>query len=152
VTSCQRAANSLKDSGRAASLTKLMRTDRHVLTGLVAALAVAAAMPALAASYARRAPGEEIFDNKTVLPIRIVISSNELLTLRRNDRQDVRATVYEGSNVWHDVGLHVKGAAGSRRPIDDTKPALTLAFGKFVPDQRFHDLRKIHLNNSVQDP
>src|SRR6185503_11186054 len=50
------------------------------------------------------------------------------------------------------VGLHVKGAAGSRRPIDDTKPALTLAFGKFVPDQRFHDLRKIHLNNSVQDP
>src|SRR6185503_16845531 len=77
---------------------------------------------------------------------------NELVRLRRNDREDVRATVHEGSNVWQSVGLHVKGAAGSRRPIDDSKPALTLSFGKFIPDQRFHGLRKIHLNNSVQDP
>lgn len=99
----------------------------------------------------KRTPGEEIFDNKTVLPIRIEISSNELATLRRNDRKDVRATVYEGSNVWRDVGLHVKGAAGSRRPIDDQKPALTLSFNRFVPEQKFHGLRKIHLNNSVQD-
>jgi spore coat protein H len=128
-----------------------MRTDHHALTYLVAVLTLAMAMPALAASYGRRVPGEEIFDNKTVLPLRIVIASNELAALRRNDREDVRATVYEGSNVWHDVGLHVKGAAGSRRPIDDAKPALTLAFGKFTPDQKFHGLRKIHLNNSVQD-
>jgi hypothetical protein len=44
-------------------------------------------VPAFAAGYARHAPGEEIFDDKTVLPIRIVISSNELATLRRNDRR-----------------------------------------------------------------
>lgn len=132
-----------------------MRTGRHSLAVIAAALAIAVAMPAFAA-YGRkekRAPGEEIFDNKTVLPIRIEISSNELATLRRNDRQDVRATVHEGSNVWRDVGLHVKGAAGSRRGIDDANdgPALTLSFDRFTPDQRFHGLRKIHLNNSIQD-
>ena len=131
-----------------------MRTRSHSLRVLGVLLAFAIATPVLAASYARkekRAPGEEIFDNKTVLPIRIEISSSELAWLRRGDRQDVRATVYEGSNVWHDVALHVKGAAGSRRPIDDQKPALTLSFNKFTPDQKFHGLRKIHLNNSVQD-
>src|ERR1051325_6429523 len=131
-----------------------MRTRSHSLRVLGVLLAFAIATPVLAASYARkekRAPGEEIFDNKTVLPIRIEISSSELAWLRRGDRQDVRATVYEGSNLWHDVALHVKGAAGSRRPIDDQKPALTLSFNKFTPDQKFHGLRNIHLNNSVQD-
>ena len=107
--------------------------------------------PLFAASYTpKRIPGADIFDNKTVLPLRIEISSNELARLRRNDREDVRATVWEDTKAWRDVGLHVKGAAGSRRDIND-KPALTLSFDKFVPDQRFHGLKKIHLNNSVQD-
>src|SRR4030095_15801853 len=86
-------------------------------------------------------PGEEIFDNKHVLSLRIEVSTNELKVLSRNDRQDVRATVFErtseGTNVWRDVALHVKGAAGSRQGID-AKPALTLSFGKFTPNQRFH--------------
>jgi spore coat protein H len=125
----------------------------HSLAAFVILAMLADTLPAGAAygQKEKRAPGEEIFDNKTVLPIRIDISSNELATLRRNDRKDVRVTVYEGSNVWRDVGLHVKGAAGSRRPIDDQKPALTLSFNRFIPDQKFHGLRKIHLNNSVQD-
>lgn len=99
----------------------------------------------------KHAPGEEIFDNKTVLPMRIEVAPSELNVLRRDDRHDVRATVWEGTNAYRDVGLHVKGAAGSRRGFDD-KPALTLNFQKFTPEQRFHGLRKIHLNNSVQDP
>jgi hypothetical protein len=142
----------LNNSKDAASLTEIkMRTGQTSFTVFVAALVLAVIAPAFAASYApKRAPGAEIFDNKTILPIRIEISSNELAVLRRNDRQDVRATVYEGSNIWREVGLHVKGAAGSRRGIDE-KAALTLNFQKFTPEQRFHGLRKIHLNNSVQD-
>jgi spore coat protein H len=133
-----------------------MRTgpDFIFLVAVVALMSLLDIRPADAAAYGRKAkpvPGEGIFDNKTVLPLRVEISSNELARLRRNDREPVRATVYQGSNVWRDVGLHVKGAAGSRRVIDDPKPALTLSFHKFVPDQRFHGLRKIHLNNSVQD-
>ena len=49
------------------------------------------------------------------------------------------------------VGLHIKGRVGSFRPIDD-KPALTLSFDKFTPGQRFYGLRKVYLNNSVEDP
>src|SRR5687768_479503 len=130
-----------------------MRTGQTSFFVFAVALAWAMATPMFGASYApKRVPGAEIFDNKTILPIRIEIASNEMAVLRRNDRQDVRATVYEGSNVWREVGLHVKGAAGSRVPrgIDD-KAALTLNFQKFTPGQRFHGLRKIHLNNSVQD-
>src|SRR5678809_1068798 len=56
----------------------------------------------------KRGPGAEIFDNKTVLPLRIQISSNELVALRKNERKDVRATVWEGTNVYRDVGLHIK--------------------------------------------
>lgn len=115
-------------------------------------LALGTAITTLAASYGKesRTPGEEIFDNKTVLSFRIEISSNELETLRRDDLKRVRATVREGSNVWDNVGLHIKGGSGSRRSIDD-RPSLTLRFNEFIPSQRFHDLRKIHLNNSVQD-
>jgi spore coat protein H len=142
----------LNDSNWAASLTKIkMRTGQTSFFVLVAALAWAICSAAYGASYSpKRAPGAEIFDNKTVLPIRIEISASELATLRKADRQDVRATVWEGTNMYRDVGLHVKGAAGSRRGIDDPKPALTLNFQKFTPEQKFHDLRKIHLNNSVQ--
>ena len=62
--------------------------------------------PLFAASYTpKRIPGADIFDNKTVLPLRIEISSNELARLRRNDREDVRATVWEDTKAWRDVGL-----------------------------------------------
>ena len=174
VTSCQRAAITLKEFTTVASLKSLGTKGRnlkpriHTVEAsashngtswsvfrqvcLRALLLLVTVSSASAASYGtKRVPGAEIFDNKTVLPIRIQISSNEMARLRRDDRQPVRATVWEGTNVYHDVGLHVKGAAGSRRGIDD-KPALTLNFQKFVPDQRFHGLKKIHLNNSVQDP
>jgi spore coat protein CotH len=49
------------------------------------------------------------------------------------------------------VGLHLKGAAGSFRGFDD-KPALTLNFDKFVKNQNYRGMDKMHCNNSVQDP
>jgi spore coat protein CotH len=58
--------------------------------------------------------------------------------------------VSDGDKTYTDVGIHLKGAVGSRRPFDD-KPALTLNFDKFVPGQRYHGIDKLHLNNSVQD-
>jgi hypothetical protein len=118
--------------------------------GLNAADAGKKASKADAPKKARKEPGAEIFDNKTVLPLSLEISPSELQALQRNNRHHVRATLREGTNVWKDVGVHLKGAAGSFRGIDD-KPALTVSFGKFTPDQKFHGLKKIHLNNSVQD-
>jgi hypothetical protein len=48
------------------------------------------------------------------------------------------------------VSVHLKGGVGSYRPIDDN-PGLTLEFAKDAPGQTFHGLKKLSLNNSVQD-
>ncbi len=68
-----------------------------------------------------------------------------------SERTNVFVTVREGGRVYTNVAVHLKGSAGSFRPVDDL-PAMTLHFGKGGSPQRFHGLEKIHLNNSVQDP
>lgn len=67
------------------------------------------------------------------------------------DRPEVLAIVREGTNVYRDVAVHLKGSAGSFRSFDD-KPALTLNFSKHSRGRSFHGFTKISLNNSVQDP
>ncbi len=99
-------------------------------------------------------PTEQFFTNRAVPHLKIEITGTNLTNLRDKNREYVRATVREGgkeAKVYTDVGIHLKGAAGSFRGLDD-KPALTLNFEKFKEHQKFHGLDKIHLNNSVQDP
>jgi hypothetical protein len=67
------------------------------------------------------------------------------------NRPTALARVIEGDTVFTNVVVHSKGAFGSFRPIDH-RPALTLNFDKSAPGQEFHDMTKISLNNSVQDP
>ena len=95
---------------------------------------------------------ERFFTNGIVPHIRIEIAETNLAKLRRNPRDYVPVTIREGDVVYEEVGLHLKGAAGSFRPVDDSKPAFTLNFDKFIDDQNFHGLDKLSLNNSVQDP
>ena len=98
----------------------------------------------------RVVPGADLFTNGPALTIRIEVSKAEMEALRRDPRHYADATITEGGRVYKNVGVHLKGAAGSFRQLDD-KPAFTLSFGKLTPGQRFYGLRKIHLNNSVQD-
>jgi spore coat protein CotH len=105
---------------------------------------------------------DELFSQRAGIPrLQIDIPPDGMAVLRqyhwrRNGenapRTDVRVTVREGKMVYTNVALHLKGSAGSFRPIDSDKPALTLNFDKFAGGQRFHGLQKLHLNNSVQDP
>ena len=95
-------------------------------------------------------PGAELFAEPVVWRLRLEVDAPGMKSLRQESRTYVRATVREGTHVWHDVGVHLKGATGSFRSVDD-KPALTLSFDEFVPGQRFHGLSKVHLNNSVED-
>ena len=96
-------------------------------------------------------PHEVFFRSGPVPSLRIQIEKDELDKLNRNNRAYVRCTVLEGDQfIYSQVGVHLKGAAGSFRPVND-RPALTLNFDKFREHQRFHGLDKIHLNNSVQD-
>jgi spore coat protein H len=80
----------------------------------------------------------------------VVIPGPAMESLRQERRKPVPATVRIGTQVFTNVAVHVKGAAGSTRSIDDN-PALTLNFDKFVDGQSFSGLDKLHLNNSVQD-
>lgn len=104
------------------------------------------------AAAAKREDAETFFNRGAIPHLHIQLAETNLTKLRRNARDYVRATVREGDRVYEEVGLHLKGAAGSFRPIDGDKPAFTLNFDKFVDDQHFHGLDKFSLNNSVQDP
>lgn len=94
---------------------------------------------------------DEIFTNGIISTIHVQISSTNMALLRKNSRAYVKATIKEGTNTWEEVGVHLKGSAGSVRQVDEN-PAMTLNFDKYVDRQKFHGLDKIHLNNSVQDP
>lgn len=101
----------------------------------------------------------KLFGGTEVLRIKIEIAEADIEILKKyqwdeggpeKKRESVKATVRDGLNVYTNVAVHLKGAAGSFRPITDN-PAMTLNFDKFVDGQRFHGLTKVSLNNSVQD-
>ena len=93
----------------------------------------------------------DFFESGRVPQLRIEIAKTNMDSLRRDARKYVPATVRDGETVYTNVAIHLKGAAGSFRQVDD-RPALTLNFDKYVEGQSFHGLDKLHLNNSVQDP
>lgn len=103
----------------------------------------------------------ELFTSTNIARIQIQISSNGMQQLRTRgwswgwggarERPEVRATIIEGGQVYTNVALHLKGAAGSFQPLD-SKPSMTLNFDKYAPGQTFHGIEKISLNNSGQDP
>jgi hypothetical protein len=95
-------------------------------------------------------PGESFFTNPAPQVFEVRISAENVQSLRREPRETVRATVRTGGHTYSNVGVHLKGVA-TFRPIDD-QPGLTLNFSKFGKAQRFHGLRKIHLNNGKEDP
>lgn len=97
------------------------------------------------------------FFNGPIQRFEITIPKEELGKLRNdpgwgNKRPQVPVTITVGSNVYEKASLHLKGAAGSFRSIGDARPAFTINFGKLNDGQKFQGMRKIHLNNSVQDP
>ena len=96
-------------------------------------------------------PGATLFGSRPLLTIRLRIEEADLERLRQEGRRYVPADVDDGRMVLRRVGLHLKGSSGSFQPID-RKPSLTLNFAEFTAGQRFHGLRKIHLNNAAEDP
>lgn len=127
--------------------------------GLLAGLCAAAPAPAASKGEKLRALSHELFTNTAIRHLSLEISQSGMNALRRHhysrnadpdDRPEVPCTVREGEQVYTNVAVHLKGAAGSFRPVD-SKPALTLKFDKWVEGQVFHGLEKISLNNSVQD-
>jgi spore coat protein H len=109
-----------------------------------------AAKPAKVAKAPRADLTDEIFTNGIIAKVYVEVDTANMAFLRKSSHSYVKAKVKEGTNTWDEVGVHVKGSAGSVRSVDEN-PALTLNFDKYVDRQKFHGLDKIHLNNSVQD-
>ncbi len=97
------------------------------------------------------APGADLFAGTNVPAFVVELDATAWASLRRAPRTETRCTVRLGSEVLKDVGVHIKGSQGSLQRIDQ-RPGLTLTFNRFTPGQKCHGLRKLHLNNSAEDP
>ena len=140
-------------------LTVLNYFIRALCLALACSLSAAAVMGAPVPSRAAKptaASQPDLFDSTNVVRIQIEISRTGISQLSSTSRGNgrarptVMATIREGGQVYTNVAIHLKGAAGSFRPIDQN-PALTLNFDKFATGQTFHGIQKLSLNNSVQD-
>lgn len=126
--------------------------QRSLLLAVVLGGLVALAPTSGAEGKKPQQESDEFFESDKVANLAIDLGPKELEALRRDPRKYVKATLKENDKVvGNDVGVHLKGAAGSFRGIDD-KPSLTLNMDKFAAGQRFHGMDKFHLANSVQDP
>ncbi len=106
-------------------------------------------------AHGKEIAGEDLFRDNLIPNVHLIIPSEALSTLSQQNQPHrrgpyVKCTVREGGKTYTNVAVRLKGGPGSFRQIQD-KPAFTLNFEKFAPGQRFHGLKKIHLNNSVQD-
>lgn len=84
------------------------------------------------------------------LVFELQISEEGLASLRRNRREKVAADLTVGAEKWASVAVHIKGSAGSVKPVDD-RPALSIDCDKFIEGQRVFGLKRFYLNNSAQD-
>jgi len=95
--------------------------------------------------------GSELFDSATPLHrIEIQLDESPLAALRKAPRTDVAARARVDGWPWVKLSLHLKGATGSFRPIDD-RPSFTLSTSKRSGSERILGTTKLHLNNGVED-
>ncbi len=140
----------LSASTRRAADNVALPSIRFALVFLLALLIAHTAFPANKPAKEKKDPSNALFaTNAPILTFAIQVSSNELAALKKADRSYVRGTITVGTNVFHDVGVHLKGN-GSFRPLAE-KPSFVTKFDRYVPDQKFFGETKIALNNASQD-
>lgn len=95
---------------------------------------------------------DAFFRTGRMVKLEITLPPENADALRKEPREYVKCSMRDADNVvYPDVGIHLRGSAGSFRPYDE-KPGLTINMDKFKDKQLFHGLDKFHLANSVQDP
>jgi spore coat protein CotH len=91
-----------------------------------------------------------LFEDGVVHDVHISLDEDALAALEDEPREDVHATFRLGDEpVPHLVGLHLKGQY-SFRPLDE-KPAFKIDFHEWEPAGRLHGVKRLALNNMVQD-
>jgi hypothetical protein len=100
-------------------------------------------------------PSDVIFDPARVPRFDIEIEPAAIAELAANEtagnlKKYVRARLRYEKEGPLEVGLRIKGE--SNRTTFDQKPALKIKFDELVPDQSFHGLKRLTLNNLGEDP
>lgn len=80
--------------------------------------------------------------------------------LSANPKEYQRGAITIDGTLFQDVGVRLKGGWGSFVPIDETeahgrapgKSAFIIDFNRYVKGQELYGLKKLTLNNMVQDP
>ncbi len=86
--------------------------------------------------------------------LQIILSAEQREKLQKDERQYAVATLIEtlptGLMSTQQVSVKLKGSTGTFQHLGG-RPSLTLNFDNFEGGGRFHGMKKIHLNNAVQD-
>jgi hypothetical protein len=102
---------------------------------------------------------EWMYDPDQVVEIRLGgLSEEELDALEAEPDEYVKGTfellvngVPKGAAL-SDVGIRLKGGLGSGRPVKTGKSGFKVRFDEFVKGQLFFGIRRLTLNNMIQDP
>lgn len=89
-----------------------------------------------------------LWEEGVITDLALEVSDEDMRTLESTDGVDVRATLSHAGEQWV-VGLKIKGNM-TRRGFAG-KPSLKIDVNEWYPNQRFYGLRKLTLNNMVQD-
>ncbi len=94
-------------------------------------------------------PSDELYDPERLPRFDIELPAASVAALGQDPRAYVRGTFRYGDEVVADVGVRLKGEA-TLRPLSRKAP-FKIKFDAFVPDQSFRGLRRLTLNNVLED-
>lgn len=121
-----------------------------------AVLAASAAVPKKteAAKAQKHAKEASDFFAGVIPRLKIELSPEQRERLAKDERNYVECMLTEttpaGPRLYEKVSVKLKGSAGSFQHMDG-KPGLTLNMEKIKGGDRFHGMKKFHLNNCAQD-
>ncbi len=139
------AAVPTRDAARAGDAVS---TDAGPTLDAVAPAPDAAPPPPIANNAAYQA---WLFGAEDVISIAIELDDTALAALRADPHTDyVAANIVVGDQRLNNVGLKLKGGRGSFRELGQ-KAAFKIDLNHFVPHQNLGGLKKLTLNNMIQD-
>lgn len=112
--------------------------------------AVAGTSGAMAGAAALPDTSGEIYDPAKLPRFDLELPAASVAALKQDPDTYVTGSLKYGDEVVSNIGVRIKGE-GSKRTLDQ-KAAFKLKFDEFVPKQSFHSLRRMTLNNMVEDP
>jgi spore coat protein CotH len=92
----------------------------------------------------------ELYDPERLPRFDLELPAESVAALEREPDVYARGSLRYGTELVANIGIRIKGE-GSKRTLKQ-KAAFKLKFDEFVTKQSFHGLRRLTLNNMVEDP